>query len=265
MQAVCTIINNSSLQNIQPTRIISLVPSQTELLHYLGLDNEVIGITKFCIHPNQWFRIKTRIGGTKNIDIEMIKALNPTLIIANFEENVQEQIEQVSKICPVVVTNVNTLEDALQMIEELGAITNTSYKAHELVANIQLNFKELVQWNKKLHNATVAYLIWKEPYMTVGGDTFINNLLQICGLQNVFANEKRYPIISIEILQQIAPTFIFLSTEPYPFKEKHIIELQSQLPNSKIQIVDGEMFSWYGSKLLYVPKYCIQLIESLLN
>ena len=149
MQAVCTIINNSSLQNIQPTRIISLVPSQTELLHYLGLDNEVIGITKFCIHPNQWFRIKTRIGGTKNIDIEMIKALNPTLIIANFEENVQEQIEQVSKICPVVVTNVNTLEDALQMIEELGAITNTSYKAHELVANIQLNFKELVQWNKK--------------------------------------------------------------------------------------------------------------------
>ena len=101
--------------------------------------------------------------------------------------------------------------------------------------------------------------------MTVGGDTFINNLLQICGLQNVFANEKRYPIISIEILQQIAPTFIFLSTEPNPFKEKHIIELQSQLPNSKIQIVDGEMFSWYGSKLLYVPKYCIQLIESLLN
>lgn len=265
MQTVCTIINNSCLQNIEPTRIISLVPSQTELLHYLGLENEVIGITKFCIHPNQWFRIKTRIGGTKNIDIEMIKSLNPTLIIANFEENVQEQIEQVSKICPVVVTNVNTLEDALQMIEELGAITNTSYKAHELVANIQLNFKELVQWNKKLHNATVAYLIWKEPYMTVGGDTYINNLLQICGLQNVFANEKRYPIISIEILQQIAPTFIFLSTEPYPFKEKHIIELQSQLPNSKILIVDGEMFSWYGSKLLHVPKYCIQLIENLLN
>jgi ABC-type Fe3+-hydroxamate transport system substrate-binding protein len=234
-----------------PKRIVSIVPSQTELLYDLGLNEEVVGITKFCIHPNEWFKTKTSVGGTKKIIIAKVSALQPDLIIGNKEENLKDDVEALELIAPVWISDIKTLEDALQMIEAIGDIVNKKQGADNLVKAIQLEFEQL----KPKAIMYCCYLIWQNPYMTVGKDTFITDMFQYCGLQNVFADKERYPIVTIEDIQNVAPAIVLLSSEPYPFKQKHIDELQQCLPNSKIILVDGEMFSWYGSRLLKSAEY----------
>ena len=241
----------------KPNRIISLVPSQTELLHFLELDLETVGITKFCVHPSSWHREKIKIGGTKNIDIEKIITLEPDLIIANKEENVKEQVEKLAIDFNVWVTDVNNLDDALQMIEDIGFITKKETKASALIQSIKNEFFQNKHHLNVLKN--VVYLIWKDPYMTIGGDTFINNMLLQAGYKNLFDNRLRYPEISIELLLALKPEYIFLSSEPYPFSNKHLDELSSALPDSEIMLVNGEMFSWYGPRLLQSANYFNQL------
>jgi ABC-type Fe3+-hydroxamate transport system substrate-binding protein len=242
------------------------VPSQTELLASMGLDERVVGITKYCVHPAHWLDYKIIVGGTKNIDFEKIKQLQPDLIIANKEENIQEQVEALAQLCPVYVSDVNDLNSALEMILQVGLLVGTRMQAESLVQEIYLAFDEFgksissVETNAK----TFAYLIWRKPYMVAGGDTFIHNMLQKSGLQNVFADQQRYPTVTVEHLQQAAPDFLMLSSEPYPFGQKHIEELQSHLPNTKIQLVDGEMFSWYGSRLLKAPAYFSTITRQML-
>ncbi len=237
-------------------RIVSLVPSQTELLYDLGLNDEVIGITKFCVHPNDWFTNKTRIGGTKTIDIEKVKALQPNLIVANKEENIQEQVEALVAICPVYVSDVATLDDALEMIQQVGILVNKESKATNINQKILEGFTSL---NADGFRLSTAYLIWRNPYMTAGGDTYISDLMELCGFENVFVDELRYPEITIERLQLENCQLLLLSSEPYPFKEQHIQELQLHLPNTKIILVDGEMFSWFGSRLQHAAAYFKQL------
>jgi ABC-type Fe3+-hydroxamate transport system substrate-binding protein len=243
-----------------PQRIISLVPSQTELLFDLGLDEEVTGITKFCIHPDKWYRSKTRVGGTKQINIDTIHQLQPDLIIANKEENVKEQIEELQQYYPVWISDVNNLTDAYEMIEQIGLITNKETIANEITARIKENFSLLTIHHSPL---TCCYLIWQNPYMTVGGDTFIHSMLQAAGFDNICKYKTRYPEITITELQNLKPGLLFLSSEPYPFQQKHIDELQTHLPDTKIVLVDGEMFSWYGSRLLQAPNYFIKLRQQL--
>jgi ABC-type Fe3+-hydroxamate transport system substrate-binding protein len=238
----------------KPKRIISLVPSQTELLYDLDLHNEVIGITKFCIHPESWFRSKARIGGTKNIHIETIKTLQPDLIIANKEENVKDQIEILAQDFPVWISDINNLEDAMDMIKGIGMITAQESKALSIIDTLQASFQELKE-KKIVQPLKTAYLIWKDPYMTVGGDTFIHDMLIRVGFDNIFKNHSRYPVIDIADLFTKHCELLLLSSEPYPFSQKHIDALQSQLPKTKILLVDGEMFSWYGSRLLQTPAY----------
>lgn len=247
-----------------PKRIISLVPSQTELLHFLNLENEVIGITKFCVYPNDWFKNKTKIGGTKNVNIEAVNALQPDLIIANKEENIKEQIDALQAIAPVWISDVNTLDDATEMITAIGYITTKSSEAALLNTQITTRFKNLLSIKNNLQ-ITVCYLIWREPYMTVGGDTFIHSMLEICGFKNVFKNASRYPEITLQQLSAINCQIILLSSEPYPFKQKHIKEIQVALPNAKIILVDGEMFSWYGNRLLQAADYLKALRTTLLT
>lgn len=251
--------NAANLEYI-PKRIISLVPSQTELLNHLGLNSETVGITRFCIHPKTWFHTKTRVGGTKTINFKIIKQLKPDLIIANKEENVRDQIEQLALDYPVWLTDVNTFEDALQMITEIGTLTGKNEKAISLMAQINNAFNDLPN-NKDPIKTT--YLIWRKPYMTVGGDTFINDMLVKCGFNNIFAHKNRYPEISIEDLLIANCKLLLLSSEPYPFKQKHIDELSKLLPNTKIVLVDGEMFSWYGSRLLQAPAYFKKLMNTI--
>jgi ABC-type Fe3+-hydroxamate transport system substrate-binding protein len=240
-----------------PRRIVSLVPSQTELLADLGLDQEVVGITKFCIHPDQWFRSKTRVGGTKDIHADRIAALQPELIIANKEENIKEQIESLSLHYPLWISDVHDLGSALQMIQSLGELTASQPKAQQITSQINLSFTTLPRVETRLR---VAYLIWKNPYMTVGGDTFIHDMLTRCGFSIVFAGSLRYPVTSVEELKRKQCDLIFLSSEPYPFKEKDISELRNELPETRIRLVDGEYFSWYGSRLLKAAHYFKSLI-----
>ncbi len=243
-----------------PKRIVSLVPSQTELLHYQGLEEESVGITKFCIHPKEWFDTKTRIGGTQTIDIKRIQALNPDLIIANKEENVKEQVDELAKYFNVWVTDVNNVADALHMIHDIGTLTGKITAAQKLVTAIQSNFAKLQTSTRQLKT---CYLIWKEPYMTVGGDTFINDILSKAGLKNIFEDNKRYPEITIADLQVAHCQLLLLSSEPYPFKQQHIDELQQQLPGTVILLADGEMFSWYGSRMLLIPQYLNTLLSDI--
>jgi ABC-type Fe3+-hydroxamate transport system substrate-binding protein len=238
-----------------PKRIISVVPSQTELLFNLGLTDEVIGITKFCIHPHEKFRTTEKVGGTKQLDLEKIKALHPDLIIANKEENDKAQIEALAEFFPVWISDIGNLTEAIDMIEKVGDITNCHSQAHQLSVDILRRFNEI---DIPRSGLDAAYFIWRKPYMIAGKNTFIDAMLQVCGLNNVF-KEERYPEISEADLLKAKPQLILLSSEPYPFGEKHIAELQRILPLAAIKLVDGELFSWYGSRLLHAPAYFKQL------
>lgn len=242
-----------------PKRIISIVPSQTELLFYLGLDDEIIGITKFCTHPHNKVLSKTKVGGTKQLNIELIKELQPDLIIANKEENEQSQVEKLTEVCPVWISDIADLPGALNMIASIGDIVGFITQARALLQAITNEFNKF--YNTPL-NVRTAYLIWRKPYMVAGTGTFINSMLQICGLTNVF-NRQRYPEVSNEMLMDANPDIVMLSSEPYPFREKHIAEIKYILPNAKIILVDGEMFSWYGSRLLFASAYFASVITAI--
>ena len=240
----------------QVSRIVSLVPSQTELLADLGLEAQVVGITKFCVHPETWFHTKTRVGGTKNLHMQTIHGLKPDLVLANREENHREQIEELSRHYPVWVSEIGSFEDSIKMIQTIGELTCRADRASDLIDQIRRRFENFSK--KRLISNTPlsgAYFIWKEPYMAAGGDTFISAMMTCCGLKNIFEDQPRYPQITLDILAKKDCRLLLLSSEPYPFREKHILEIQKQLPSAKIILVDGEMFSWYGSRLLYAPDY----------
>lgn len=244
-------LNNQISISYPPQRIVSLVPSQTELLADLGLEQQVIGITKFCTHPSNWAQTKTIVGGTKNFKFEVIDELKPDIIIGNKEENYVEGIAQLRKNYPVWLSDVVTLADAYSMISSLGEITNTIAKADYIRNQIGERFHSV----KKRAPNSVLYLIWKKPWMAAASGTFINSMLSMLNLKNAIGNFQRYPQLSEEQIMNLKPDFIFLSSEPYPFREKHVEELTKISPCSRVLLVDGEMFSWYGSRLLKAPEY----------
>ncbi|WP_298349179.1 ABC transporter substrate-binding protein [Runella sp.] len=240
-----------------PRRIISLVPSQTELLFDLGLQREIVGITKFCIHPADKVKLVTQIGGTKNFDLNLIKSLKPDLIIGNKEENYEQGIKALQNDFPVWMSDIFTLEDALDMIRKVGQLLNRAPEADTIATNISNSFSQLTTLGPP--QPTAAYLIWRKPFMAAAKDTFIDNILQKAGFTNVFNHLSRYPEINPTQLHSANPDFIFLSSEPYPFTQKHIAELQEICPFSKILLVDGELFSWYGSRLVKSAAYFLEL------
>jgi len=232
-----------------PKRIVSLVPSQTELLYDLGLKEEVVGQTLFCIHPSEMHVIKPRVGGTKKLKMDVIHDLKPDLIIGNKEENEKEQIEYLMQHYPVWMSDILDIPDALDMIRKVGELVNREREAEKLATEIAQGLSEFTLIEK----GRAAYFIWREPYMAAGRNTFIHDMLMKLGYTNVFEEKKsRYPVISNEDLIRANPEFILLSSEPYPFKLKHIDELQNICPEAKIHLVDGEKFSWYGSRLLWL-------------
>lgn len=236
-----------------PVNIVSLVPSQTELLYDLKLGERVKGITKFCIHPKNWQNEKSIVGGTKNLNIRKILDLEPDLIIANKEENRKEQIEKLKEFCPVYVSDVRSIESALEMINDIGRLTDTQDLANKISVDIEVKLSHFKPLNDKKER--VAYFIWKSPYMVVGTDNFINSLIEWAGWENVFNSLERYPTVSIDELKSLKPDRILLSSEPYNFTEEDIPSFKEILPFSKVQIVDGERFSWYGSRMLQTPAY----------
>lgn len=243
-----------------PKRIISLVPSQTELLCYLGLEKELLGLTKFCIHPPDAKTNRTIIGGTKNLHLDKIADLQPDLIIGNKEENQKEQVEELMEQYPVWMSDISNLEEALQMITDVGVICDRVEKSKQLVADIKQRFDKL---SEITHFQTAAYLIWRKPYMVATSGTYIDDLLQRSGFNNVFKTDTRYPEKTALELAAAKPQVILLSSEPYPFKEKHIAELQNICPQAAIHLVDGELFSWYGNRLLHSASYFAKLQEEI--
>ncbi len=229
-----------------PKRIISLVPSITELLYDLGLFENIVGRTKFCVHPKEALRAIPKIGGTKNVNFDRVLALQPDLIIANKEENDKSQIEQLSQHFPVWISDIANFGEAMEMIDYLGGIVGKQAEADKIVKDSNALLEQLKP--SKIQRA--AYLIWQKPYMTIGKDTYIHDMLGHAGYENIFGEQTRYPSFTLEELEARQPEVMLLSSEPFPFKQKHIDALQLTFPDIPIQLVDGEAFSWYGTRFL---------------
>ncbi len=242
-----------------PKKIVSLVPSITELLFGLGLGNKIAGITDYCIHPADGVVTKRKIGGPKNIEIAEILSLNPDLVIASKEENEKEPVERLKEKCNVYVSDVKSINHALSLIADIGSLTGREHKSEIMIRQIETGLKNLSNSIKTKKRA--VYLIWNNPLMTINSDTFINDMLRLAGFENVFSQKsKRYPQISRQEIKTQNPDYILLSTEPYPFFNEHVTQFSNEFPKSKILLVDGEMFSWYGSHLLKVPEYFKHLL-----
>jgi ABC-type Fe3+-hydroxamate transport system substrate-binding protein len=229
------------------------------LLHYFGLENEVVGITKFCIHPDSWFKSKTRIGGTKQLKIDEIIALKPDLIIGNKEENTKDDIEKLEQNgLSVWMSDINSFDEALQMIVQVGLMCGKEQEAIKLTTEIAQGFNEISSIGK---GRSMLYFIWDEPSFVVGKNTFIDSMLEKIGFVNL-CNLSRYPNLSE--LPNPTSDLIFLSSEPFPFTEQHLEKYQNLFPNSKIMLVDGEMFSWYGSRMLESVRYLFTICSKVL-
>jgi iron complex transport system substrate-binding protein len=234
-----------------PKRIISLAPGITDTLYSLHLKNEVVGRTRYCIHPKEHVQLAVAVGGTKQINLDKIRELQPDLIFAEKEENTKEMVEILEKEFPVYVAEVQSVQDAYRMITELGELTNRKLVADELQTFIQAGFQSL----PSVQGAKAAYVIWKKPYMVVGNNTYINSLLEQLGFENVFSTFKdRYPTVTEEDFQKAELDYLFLATEPFPFKNKHLVEFSEILPGVKTIILDGEMF-WYGPRMIEAAGY----------
>ncbi len=238
----------------QPQRIISLVPSQTELLYHLGLSEQIVGVTKFCVHPETARRQASVVGGTKQLDINRVLALQPDLIIGNKEENDRDSMEELAARTPVWLSDIQTLDDARHMIQSVGRLVDREATATALSGEIQSLF-DLWLAERDVPTRTVLYLIWARPWMGVATATFIDHMLDLAGFENVLSTYSRYPVLAEEELHQLDPDLVLLSSEPFPFKNDHAQQIAQAFPNAQILPVDGELFSWYGSRLLQTPAY----------
>ncbi|WP_042142360.1 ABC transporter substrate-binding protein [Paucisalibacillus sp. EB02] len=242
-----------------PKRIISLVPAITETMYHLNLEDTIVGRTRFCIFPQEKVLMAKNIGGTKDINLDRINQLKPDLILAEKEENTKEIVKTLEKHYPVFVFEVQKELDVYRMIKDLGRLTNRNDESFQMVKEIQHQFDTLPHVNGK----SAAYVIWKNPYMVVGKDTYIQSTLTKMGFINPFTSlNGRYPVVTEEDFQNADLDYILLATEPYPFREKHIKEFQAMVPHAKIIIVDGEMF-WYGAKMIQAADYFKKTFDAL--
>lgn len=251
-------MNSSILKSELKQKIVCLVPSITELLYALELEFQIIGITRFCVLPKQKNNNPTIIGGTKDFNVGLIKKLNPDIIIANKEENTKELIEELLLEFPVYITDIKTIDDSLEMILSLSKLFGKENTGKKMVEDFIKSPQKPIYKNR-----TCIYLIWNHPIMTIGGDTFINDMLLYAGFENCFKDKLRYPIITEEIIILLKPKYLFLSSEPYYFKNTHVLYYSEKFPFTKVVLVDGQMFSWYGSRILELPNYISKLKEEL--
>ncbi|RZJ69036.1 ABC transporter substrate-binding protein [Flavobacterium sp.] len=258
-------LGNTHIFESAPKRIVSLVPSQTELLYDLGLEEKIVGITKFCVHPFHFRSTKKIVGGTKKVNVDKIRELNPDIIVCNKEENTLEIVEALKEIAPVWVTDVITIEDSLQMIQDFGQLFNCRTEAQKISDKIAFGLADFKQFMIGRPTFRSAYFIWKNPYMVAGNHTFINELMKLNHLENIYEkNEGRYPEVIVQKMKiQGDPEVILLSSEPFPFKDEDAFELGRFTHHAKTIFVDGEMFSWHGSRLIRAFSYFKQLQQRL--
>jgi len=231
-----------------PKKIISLVPSTTESLFAMGCEKELVGLTRYCIHPYEKCKAKTKIGGTKNIEMERILSLKPELAFANNEENTTEIFDELERAGINVFSSFpKTIDDALQDLSDIGNIMRKSEEAAGFIRNIRA--KKVGSTDSRF---TFCYLIWYNPWMAVSGDCFISEMLKQVGGNNIFKSHKdRYFTTTPKEIAKRNPDRIFLSSEPFPFKQKHrhLLHEQSRMPMEKLSLIDGEMCSWHGTRM----------------
>lgn len=241
-------------------RIVSLVPSQTEYILDLIGDNKdinVVGRTKFCIHPANKVSDITIVGGTKQVHIDKIKALNPDIVICNKEENTEEIANEIEAFFPVFTSEITTIDSALDYMLRIAQLLDLSEEGD--IIKTQIN--QAIKGYQPIKQKKAIYLIWKDPYMAAGGDTFIDKMMNAAGYNNVLHDQLRYPTVILDDIKSYNPDVIFLSSEPYPFQEKHVSEFDAL--NIPTHVVDGEMFSWYGTRMLKSWEYFNQLQRTL--
>jgi ABC-type Fe3+-hydroxamate transport system substrate-binding protein len=243
-----------------PRRIVSLVPSLTELLASLDLDDETVGLTRFCVHPADWKAKKQIVGGTKNVRVDRVEALAPDLVLASKEENEREQVEAVARFAPVYVTDIASVEDSIREIRTVGQITDRSAQAEALARRAASGFAAL-EADAPAEPIRAAYLIWREPWMAAGGDTYVSDVMRRAGFANVFASQDRYPTVALSDLT--AADVVLLSSEPYPFADEHVGEVEAAASGTHAVLADGEAFSWYGARTAEAPGYLRALRERL--
>lgn len=246
-----------------PKRIVSLVPSITETLYDLNLEDDIVGVTKFCVHPVHFKHVKTIVGGTKDAKIEKIKTLKPDIVFCNKEENTPEIVAQLQKFTQVYVTNIRCIDDAISMIEKFGLILNRRVDARQINHKINIKLNDFNLFIKDFELKKAAYFIWYNPWMVAGNDTFINSLLSLNKFTNIYQNKKDiYPTIEAKKIRlEGDPDFVLFSSEPFPFKDKHVFEMGRHTHHASAIYVDGEMFSWFGSRLLKSFDYFKSLRE----
>lgn len=240
-----------------PRRIVSLIPSTTELLCAMGLAEALVGVTVYCVEPRDVVRTKTRVGGEKNPDLERIRALAPDLVIANIEENSRHHVEVLREWgIPVWVTYPRTVADSLRMIRELGEVTGARQRAAALLAEIEPLYAQVRANTSRRAPAAVFYAIWRDPYMTINGDTYISDVLAVCGARNVFANHAdRYPTVTLDEVAARRPDVIVLPDEPFRFRRAHIKDFEPYVDvpavrHRRIHLLEGKAFAWHGPRIM---------------
>ncbi len=243
-----------------PQRIISLVPSLTELLDDMGMERQLVGITRYCVHPPHYKVTKTIVGGTKKVKFDQIKALKPDFILCSKEENTSEMVAELEKIAPVYVSDVNSLQDALDLIKELGLLFDRRTQAAHIIDKINFRLHEFQQTIKDTRIKKVAYFIWANPWMVAASNTFIDDMLRICRFENAYAKYDRYPEIKIKRMRIIAdPEILFFSSEPHDFTDDEVYEVLRSNKKVLTIYVDGQYFSWYGSRLIKAFDHFMQI------
>lgn len=238
-----------------PRRIVSLVPSLTELLCRLGLADALVGITVYCREPADVLRGKARVGGEKDPDLAKILALAPDLVVANVEENLAEHVAALRGWgIAAWVSFPRTVDDGLALIRDAGALTGTEDRAREMLAEVAPLLAEVRAVTARRPPVSVFYPIWREPWMTVGRDTYIHDVLAVCGGANVFADAERYPTVTLDEIVARRPGVVLLPDEPYRFRRAHVEELEKlgEIPaarTGRVHLVDGKPFSWHGPRI----------------
>ncbi len=233
-----------------PQRIISLVPSLTETLVDLGVEDRIVGLTKFCIHPDHLRRERTRVGGTKGVRVDVILDLQPDLVIANIEENDAQDIMALEIAgVPCWVCNVRTVERAFRLLADLGELVGAAERGREMEAEARRIWESGRETAPSL-DLRIAYAVWRNPWMWAGSDAYIQSVLRWWGW-SPWPEDTRYPELDLDAVRQAGVDEVFLPSEPFPFKAAHKAECEGL----DARLVDGEMFSWYGSRMLHVPRY----------
>jgi ABC-type Fe3+-hydroxamate transport system substrate-binding protein len=241
-------------------RIVSLVPSITELLFELGLGGRVVGRTGFCIHPWEQVRTVPKVGGTKDLNLARIRALEPTHVIVNVDENRREDAEALAAFVPeVVVTHPLRPRDNLALYRQMGQVFGVPARAEALCAEFEAVYAELVARRETAVIEPVLYLIWRDPWMTVAPETYISAMLELVGWRTLpRETTERYPVIDPAAFAGMVDR-VLLSSEPFHFKAEHLAEVRARVPGAEVALIDGEMTSWYGSRAIQGMRYLTSL------